>query len=29
MKSTYAGKTKITTLTLVKENGVWKISKLG
>ena len=29
VKSTYAGKIKITTLTLVKENGVWKISKLG
>jgi hypothetical protein len=29
VKSTYAGKTKITTLTLVKENAVWKISSLG
>jgi len=29
VKSTYAGKTKITTLTLIKEHGVWKISKLG
>ena len=29
VKSTYAGKNKITTVTLVKEDGVWKISKLG
>ena len=29
VKSTYAGKNKVTTVTLVKENGVWKISKLG
>jgi hypothetical protein len=29
VKSTYAGKIKITTLTLVKEDGVWKISSLG
>ncbi len=28
VKSTYAGKVKITTLTLVKENGVWKISSV-
>ena len=29
VKSTYAGKAKLTTVTLVKENGAWKISKLG
>jgi hypothetical protein len=29
VKSTYAGKSKISTLMLVKENGAWKISKLG
>jgi hypothetical protein len=29
VKSTYAGKTKLTTVTLVKEDGAWKISTLG
>jgi hypothetical protein len=29
VKSTYAGKAKLTTVTLVKEDGAWKISKLG
>ena len=29
VKSTYAGKNKLTTVTLVKEDGAWKISKLG
>jgi hypothetical protein len=29
VKSTYSGKSKFTTITLVKENGAWKISKLG
>jgi len=29
VKSTYAGKAKLTTVTLVKEKGAWKISKLG
>jgi len=29
VKSTYAGNSKVTTITLVKENGAWKISKLG
>jgi hypothetical protein len=29
VKSTYAGKTKVETVTLVKEDGKWKISKLG
>jgi hypothetical protein len=29
VKSTYAGKAKLTTITLVKEDGAWKISKLG
>lgn len=28
VKSTYAGKNKISTVTLVKEDGKWKISKL-
>ncbi len=28
VKSTYAGKTKLTTVTLLKEDGAWKISKL-
>jgi hypothetical protein len=28
VKSTYSGKSKISTVTLVKENGAWKISKL-
>jgi hypothetical protein len=29
VKSTYAGKAKLTTVTLVKEDGAWKISQLG
>jgi hypothetical protein len=29
VKSTYAGKAKLTDVTLVKEDGAWKISKLG
>jgi hypothetical protein len=29
VRSTYAGKKRISTLLLVKENGKWKISKLG
>jgi len=29
VKSTYAGNSKVTTITLVKENGAWKISSLG
>ncbi len=29
VKSTYAGKAKLTDVTLVKENGAWKLSKLG
>lgn len=29
VKSTYAGKAKLTTVTLVKEDGAWKISTLG
>ena len=29
VKSTYAGKAKLTDVTLVKEKGAWKISKLG
>jgi hypothetical protein len=29
VKSTYAGKAKLTTVTLVKEGKAWKISKLG
>jgi hypothetical protein len=29
VKSTYAGKAKLTTVTLVKEGNAWKISKLG
>jgi hypothetical protein len=29
VKSTYAGKSKLTNVTLVKEDGAWKISKLG
>jgi hypothetical protein len=29
VKSTYAGKSKVTTVTLVKEDGAWKISQLG
>ena len=29
VKSTYAGKSKVTTVTLIKEDGAWKISKLG
>ncbi len=29
VKSTYAGKNRISTLTLVKEAGKWKISRLG
>jgi hypothetical protein len=29
VKSTYAGKTTLTNVTLVKEKGAWKISKLG
>lgn len=29
VKSTYAGKSKVRTITLVKEAGKWKISKLG
>jgi uncharacterized lipoprotein YehR (DUF1307 family) len=29
VKSTYAGKSKVRTMTLVKEAGKWKISKLG
>jgi hypothetical protein len=29
VKSTYAGKAKLTTVTLIKENGAWKISQLG
>jgi hypothetical protein len=29
VKSTYAGNSKVTTITLVKEDGAWKISKLG
>jgi hypothetical protein len=29
VKSTYAGKAKLTMVTLVKEDGAWKISKLG
>jgi len=29
VKSTYAGKSKITTVSLVKEDGAWKISKPG
>jgi len=28
VKSTYSGKSKFTTITLVKEKGAWKISKL-
>jgi hypothetical protein len=29
VKSTYAGKAKLTDVALVKENGAWKISQLG
>jgi hypothetical protein len=29
VKSTYAGNNKVTAITLVKESGAWKISKLG
>jgi hypothetical protein len=29
VKSTYSGRSKGTTITLVKEDGFWKISKLG
>jgi hypothetical protein len=29
VKSTHAGKNKVTTVTLVKEDGAWKISQLG
>ncbi len=29
VQSTYAGKKRIGTLTLVKEAGKWKVSKLG